>query len=121
MRVSRGGEWINSRSAAIPMGKNGRSVKPSAQPPQVRTLHLSPPAETARGLRVLRLAGCCFWAGRGPAESMRVRLGPAVHGHIDDMHRAGPGQPPGEPLVSRCRWSSGGSPADLPAGGMIIE
>jgi hypothetical protein len=30
MLVSRGGEWSNSRSAAIPMGGNGRSVKPSA-------------------------------------------------------------------------------------------
>jgi hypothetical protein len=32
-------------------------VKPSAQPTQVRTLHLPPPAEMAPGLRLSRLAG----------------------------------------------------------------
>jgi hypothetical protein len=41
-------------------------VKPSAQPTQVRTLHLPPPAETARDLRILRLAGCCFWPDEVP-------------------------------------------------------
>jgi hypothetical protein len=37
-----------------------RSVKPSAQPTLVRTQHLPLPAETARLLRILALAGRFF-------------------------------------------------------------
>ena len=50
-------EWRYSRSAAIPMGRNGRSVKPSAKPTLVRTQHLPPPAEMARELGIPGLAG----------------------------------------------------------------
>jgi hypothetical protein len=53
-------EWRNGRSVAIPMGGDGRSVKPSAQPTLVRTQHLPPPAEIARELGFPGLAGCCF-------------------------------------------------------------
>ena len=53
-------EWRIRRSAAIPMGGNERSVKPSAQPTLVRTQHLPPPAEIARELDFPGLAGCCF-------------------------------------------------------------
>jgi hypothetical protein len=44
-------------SAAILVGRAKRSVKPSAQPTQVRTLHLPLPAQTARGLGISGLAG----------------------------------------------------------------
>jgi hypothetical protein len=53
-------EWRNRWSTAIPMNRNRRSVKPSAKPTQVRILHLPPPAETARDLRIPGLAGRCF-------------------------------------------------------------
>ena len=42
------------------------SAKPSAQPTLVRTQHLPPPAKTAPGLRVSRLAGRCFWPDEVP-------------------------------------------------------
>jgi len=61
-----------------------RSVKPSAQPTQVRTLHLPLPAKTAPGLRLSRPAGrllvvppCCIMCRRGaPCRS--------GYGHIAD-------------------------------------
>src|ERR1022692_4884924 len=56
-RLSCGEEWGNCRSAAIPMGRNERPVKPSAKPTLVRTQHLLPPAKTARGLGIPGLAG----------------------------------------------------------------
>ena len=46
-----------SRSAAISMGAEKRSVKPSAQPTLVRTQHLPPPAKTAPWLRKRGPAG----------------------------------------------------------------
>ncbi len=61
-RFSRRGEWGIRRSAAISMGGNERSVKPSAQPTLVRTQHLPLPAETARCLRVRAGAGRCATA-----------------------------------------------------------
>jgi hypothetical protein len=57
MRVSRGGEWRDSRSAAILMGRNGRSVKPSVQPTQVRTLHLPRKTPGQTRCRCMRLPG----------------------------------------------------------------
>jgi hypothetical protein len=59
-RYSRGGKWGNSRSVAIPMGRDRLTVKPSAKPTLVRTQHLPLPAETARELGIPGLAGCCF-------------------------------------------------------------
>ena len=45
------------REAGCPSGQRERSVKPSAQPTLVRTPHLPPPAETARGLGIPGPAG----------------------------------------------------------------
>src|ERR1035438_10198324 len=59
-RYSRGGEWRNSTSVAIPMGRDRLTVKPSASPTLVRTQHLPLPAEIARELGFPGLAGCCF-------------------------------------------------------------
>ena len=42
------------------------AVKPSAQPTLVRTQYLPPPAETARGLGFLGVAGWCFWPDEVP-------------------------------------------------------
>ena len=42
---------------AIPMGRDGLTVKPSAKPTLVRTQHLPPPAKTATGLGIPGLAG----------------------------------------------------------------
>jgi hypothetical protein len=42
------------------MGRNGRSVKPSAKPTLVRTQHLPRPAQIARELGFPGLAGCSF-------------------------------------------------------------
>jgi len=60
------------RSGYALINQDRRSVKPSAQPTQVRTLHLPLPAETAPGLRLPRLAGrllvvppCCIMCRRG--------------------------------------------------------
>jgi hypothetical protein len=39
-RHSRRAKWRSSRSVTIPMGRNARSVKPSAKPTLVRTQHL---------------------------------------------------------------------------------
>jgi hypothetical protein len=86
-RLSRGEEWRIRRSAGIPMGRDGLRVKPSASPSQVRILDLPPPAETARGLGFLRVRGPLLWVLWGPAESMGVRLFPAVHGRIADSVR----------------------------------
>jgi hypothetical protein len=65
-------------------------VKPSAQPTQVRTLHLPLPAKTAPGLRLSRLAGrllvvppCRMMCHRG----VRCRSG---YGHIADGNGAEP-------------------------------
>ena len=69
------------------MGGNERSVKPSAQPTLVRTQHLPLPAEIAREPGVLPDCGLLLLARRGPAESMRVPLCLAVHGHIADSVR----------------------------------
>src|SRR6266702_147511 len=62
-----------ARSAAIPVGREKRSVKPSAQPTMVRIHHLPPPAETARGQRKY---GC----GRQFHLSGHVRPRPALYG-----------------------------------------
>jgi hypothetical protein len=70
--------------AGCPSGQRERSVKPSASPSQVRILDLPLPAETPRGLRVLRPVRPSAPARSGPAESSGVPLFAAVHGHIAD-------------------------------------
>jgi hypothetical protein len=82
-------EWRNSRSAPILMGRNRRSVKPSAQPTLVRTQHLPPPAKTARDRGIL--------PSRGPscAVSSSVIAGQETaphhdgYGHMADGFGAG--------------------------------
>src|SRR6185312_3259802 len=70
--------------AGCPSGQRERSVKPSAQPTLVRTQHLPPPAETARQLRILALAGR-FFSVPACVTLERCRSSYcAVHGRIAD-------------------------------------
>jgi hypothetical protein len=76
---------------------NGQAVKPSASPSQVRILDLPLPAETSRGLRILRPVRPSASDRSGPAESSGVPLFAAVHGHIADSvgDHCRPIRPPG--------------------------
>jgi hypothetical protein len=101
MRVSRGGEWRNSRSAAIPMGRNGRSVKPSAQPTLVRTQHLPPPAETARDPGFLRVRGPLCVVSSCVIAGQQTSLRGSGYGHMADGFRPG-----GAVHRTACFWIS---------------
>src|SRR5215813_223279 len=71
-------------TAGCPSGQRERSVKPSAQPTLVRTQHLPPPAEMARLLRILALAGR-FFPVPACVTLWRCRSSYcAVHGRIAD-------------------------------------
>ena len=108
-----------------PPPRNGRSVKPSAQPTLVRTQHLPPPAKTARGLGFP-------WA-RGPScvVSSCVILGQETslyhggYGHPQaprsdgsDLRRQKQGHAPKpaarrqDPLVALCGGYSSGTPTN---------
>src|ERR1039458_9175657 len=81
------------------MGRNGRSVKPSAKPTLVRTQHLPPPAKIARELGFPGLAGLlvivppCFVMCR--CEPLRS----SGYGHMADGIRP-------EPAVHRTACST---------------
>jgi hypothetical protein len=66
-------------------------VKPSAQPTQVRTLHLPPPAETARELGILASRGPCSFVPPGPVESRQIRPTPASPRTYSGQHPGTPG------------------------------
>ena len=116
---SRGREASFTRSSTIPMVWEERSVKPSAKPTLVRTQHLPPPAETARGLGISGHAGRLAVV---PLCLMMCRCEPlhsSGYGHMADgiwaggaVHRTacssdldgpppppGPGRSPGEPAI----------------------
>jgi hypothetical protein len=94
-----------------------RSVKPSAQPTQVRTLHLPPPAETARELGILPPHGPSPFVPLGPAESRQIRLTPASPRTHSGQHPGTPGPFTGRLHRNRRRskgpawWSTGFRPS----------
>jgi hypothetical protein len=90
------------RSAAIPMGGNPRSVKPSAQPTLVRTQHLPLAAKIARDLGDSLCRGLLLNGPRSSTVSMQVRLFPAVHGHIADSIGDHDGVPVSDGMPSAC-------------------
>ena len=70
--------------SGISLGQERRAVKPSAQPTLVRTQHLPPPAETARGLGIPGFAGR---PGLVPLCVMMCRCAPphgSGYGHMAD-------------------------------------
>jgi hypothetical protein len=88
-RISRGEEWRNSRSAAIPMGWDGLPVKPSAQPTLVRTQHLPPPAKTARELGIPRPGAPWCVVSSSVVIGQETSPHHAGYGHIADGIGAG--------------------------------
>ncbi len=78
-----------ARSAAIPMGAEKRSVKPSAKPTLVRTQHLPPPAETARGLGIPGPAGLLSLVPSCLTMCRCAPLHSSGYGHMADGIRAG--------------------------------
>src|SRR5215470_17629076 len=77
------------REAGCPSGQRERSVKPSAQPTQVRTLDLPPPAKTARDRGILRVRGPSCFVSSSVIVGQQTPLHHAGYGHIADGSGAG--------------------------------
>src|SRR5215469_12032956 len=80
---------VRRRKAGCPSGQRERSVKPSAQPTQVRTLDLPPPAKTARDRGILRARGPSCVVSSSVIFGQEAPLHHAGYGHIADGFRAG--------------------------------
>jgi hypothetical protein len=71
------------------MGRNRRTVKPSAQPTLVRTQHLPLPAETARDRGILPSRGPLYLVSSCVITGQRMSLCGSGYGHMADGSRPG--------------------------------
>ena len=92
----------NRRSGSVWPLRSKRSVKPSAQPTQVRTLDLPPPAQTARDRGMLQPRGPSRVVSSPVIRGQQTPLYHAGYGHIADGFGA-------EGAVHRTACSAGGS------------
>jgi hypothetical protein len=123
-------DWRMSGDVCI--NQDNQSVKPSAQPTQVRTLHLPLPAETVPGLRLSRPAGrllvvppCCVMCRRGaPCRSGcgHIADGSGAEGAVRGTAGSGAGRPgaavrwPCSPQAGPSYGSGRGRPAGAGTG-----